>query len=88
MGFLEGQFRVVLNSEQRFYRGPPMVPEVVGEVTDMYGAGWWESPCRLNNQHAWYTHGNRKKMLSTNIWSHYMVLSSLPVSLSHSMATV
>lgn len=32
MGFLEGQFRVGLNSEQRFNRGPFVGPEVVDEV--------------------------------------------------------
>lgn len=44
MGFLEGQFRVGLNSEQWFCRRPRVGPEVLGKVTVLCRGAWWESP--------------------------------------------
>lgn len=44
MGFLEGQFRVGLNSEQRFNRGPFVGPEVVDEIMVMCGGSLLGKP--------------------------------------------
>lgn len=73
-----------LNSEQRLYRRPLVGPEVVGKITVMCGGGLVGKPM----QHAWCTCGAERKCALADILSDSVVLSSLPVSLLHIVATV